>query len=68
MLAGAQPLPNLRNRIALLGDLRHRVPFEIVAKIAFAHYGLLASIGREEGDCIAMDNSDQKHVTFNYGF
>jgi len=39
----AQPLRHLRDRIASLGDLRHCVPFEVVAEIGFAHHGLLAS-------------------------
>jgi hypothetical protein len=43
MLVDTQPLRHLRNRIAPLGDLRYRVPFEIVAEIGFAHHGLLAS-------------------------
>ena len=35
MLANTQPLRNLCYRMASLGDLRHRVPFEIVAESAF---------------------------------
>jgi hypothetical protein len=38
-----QPLRDLRNRIAPLGDLSHRITLEIVAEIDFAHHGLLAS-------------------------
>ncbi|MBU3032310.1 hypothetical protein, partial [Paracoccus marinaquae] len=30
-------------RVAPLGDLRDRVPFELIAELAAAHYGLLAS-------------------------
>jgi hypothetical protein len=36
-------LGNLRNRIAPLGDLCHRVPLELFTEIGFAHHGLLAS-------------------------
>jgi hypothetical protein len=43
MWAYTQPLRNLRYRIAPLGDLKHRVTFEIVAEIGLAHNGLLAS-------------------------
>ena len=43
MLAHAQTLRNLRNWVTSLGELMHRVPLEVVAKIGFAHDGLLAS-------------------------
>jgi len=43
MRAHAQALGDLRNRIAPLRDLGHRIPFEIVAEITFTHVGLLAS-------------------------
>ncbi|MEX1663601.1 tyrosine-type recombinase/integrase [Thioclava sp. 15-R06ZXC-3] len=43
MRAHPEPLRNLRNRVATLGDLRDRVSLELVAEIAFAHLGLLAS-------------------------
>jgi len=35
-------LRNLRNRIASLGDLGYRVPFELVTEITIAPYGLHA--------------------------
>jgi len=38
----AQSLRNLRHGIVLLGDLAHRVAFELIAEIGFAHQGLLA--------------------------
>lgn len=43
MLADPQSLRNIRNRVSTLRDLTHRVTLELVAEIAFAHYGLLAS-------------------------
>jgi hypothetical protein len=43
MQAYTQPLRNLRYRIAPLGDLMHRVSFEIVAVTTSTHDGLLAS-------------------------
>src|SRR5689334_10561053 len=43
MLADAEPLRNLRNRIASLRDLAHRVTLKIFAEIRFAHDALLAS-------------------------
>lgn len=39
----AQPPRDLRDRIASLGNLRHRVPFELIAETGFARHGLLAS-------------------------
>lgn len=41
--AHPQTLRHLQNRISSLGDLTHRVTLELVAEIAFAHVGLLAS-------------------------
>ena len=38
-----QTLRCLRNRISWIGDLTHRGTLELVAEIAFAHIGLLAS-------------------------
>jgi hypothetical protein len=43
MCADAQALRNLCRRIAALDNLRHGFPFELVGKIKFAHFGLLAS-------------------------
>ena len=43
VLTDAQPLRKLRNRIASLGDLRHRVSIKIVAELRFTHLSLLAS-------------------------
>ena len=39
----SQTLANLRYRIAPFSDLRHCVPFEIVAEITSGHDGLLDS-------------------------
>lgn len=49
MCADTQTLRYLRNRIASLGDLRHRAPFEIVTEIARAYHGLLASKLEKKG-------------------
>lgn len=43
MLADAEPLRNLRNRIASLRDLTHSVALKVFAEIRFAHDALLAS-------------------------
>jgi hypothetical protein len=43
MLAHAEALRNLRNRIASLRDLTHRVTLKIFAEIRFAHDALPAS-------------------------
>lgn len=43
MRAHPEPLRYLRNRLAPLGDLRHRTTLDLVAEIAFAQLGLLAS-------------------------
>lgn len=36
-------MQDLRNWIATLGDIKHRVPFGIVIESSFTHDGLLAS-------------------------
>ncbi|WP_156553147.1 DUF4334 domain-containing protein [Ensifer adhaerens] len=43
MLADAETLRNLSNRIASLRDLAHRVTLKLFAEIRFAHDALLAS-------------------------
>lgn len=43
-----QALRNLRDRMATLGDLAHRIAREIVAEIAFAKIGLLSLKIRQE--------------------
>ena len=43
MRAYAQTLGDLRHRIAPLGNLGHRIPFEIVAESTSTHDRLLAS-------------------------
>ena len=43
VLADPQPRRNLRYRIAPLGDLKDRVPLEVLGEVRFAHRGLLAS-------------------------
>lgn len=43
MLTDAEPLRDLRNGIASLGNLRDRVTLEIIAEMTRPHHGLLAS-------------------------
>lgn len=44
MLADPEPLRNLRDRIASLGDLTHGVAFKIFTEIRLTYNALLASI------------------------
>ena len=47
------------NRIATLRDLSHRVSFEIVAEITFAHHGLLASnLGKKTSTNLGAIHAD----------
>ena len=43
MLTDPEPLRNLCNGIAPLGDLRDRIALELISEIARPHPGLLAS-------------------------
>jgi hypothetical protein len=43
VLAHAQPLRHLRNRIAPLSDLRDSIALELITEISGPHHGLLAS-------------------------
>jgi hypothetical protein len=63
MLADAEALRNLRHRIAPLSDLCHRVSLELVAEIAFAHLGLLAS---NLGDKASTPLGDIHYYTFTF--
>ncbi len=78
MLAHPKTLRNLRNRIAALGDLRHRVPFEVLTEIGFTHLCLLASklgkkastnLGAIHNDCIEnTQTSSLKLVIKDWSF
>lgn len=43
VLAYPEPLRNLRYPVAPLGDLRHRIAFELITEISLSHRRLLSS-------------------------
>ena len=63
VLTDTQPSRYLRNRIAPLGDLRHRVPFEIITESSCAHHGLLSSnLGKKASTKLGAIQSAPKNI------
>ncbi len=62
-MADAQTLRNLCDRLAPIGDLRYRVPFEIVAEIGCDHHRLLASkLGKKASTNLGAIHGDLRAV------
>lgn len=65
MLANAEPLGHLRNRVAPLRDLRDRVTLEIVREMSRPHHGLLASkLGKKASTNLGAIQGEQIDAAF----